>query len=115
MKGKNIITVLFPTFFMFIVTSICFANMDTPNAVDFKGLIILSLVLLFPLIFLIQGIVSSLNNTNILLSLGASILGFILLMIIYLNTSAFIYTVLYLVFGTIGYLLTYFIKKLFKK
>ncbi|MBU3135335.1 hypothetical protein KPL39_03530 [Clostridium gasigenes] len=112
MKKRNIITILFPTLFMTIITMISFSNMSNLNGIDFKGIFIASLILLFPLLFLIQGIISAVNNTNILLSMGASTLNFIILMIVYLNGSAFIHILSYLALGGIGYIITNFIVKI---
>lgn len=111
MKKKSVVTVLFPALFMTIITIVSFANMLDFNGIDFKGIFILSLILLFPLLFLLQGIICVINNTNIFLSLGVSILNFIILMMVYLNDSAFIYVLIYLAFGAIGYLITKFIVK----
>jgi len=111
-KKKNIVTILFPALFMTIITIVSFSNMLNFNGIDFKGIFIVSLIILFPLLFLIQGIISAVNNTNVLLSLGTSMLNFIILMMVYLNESAFIYILIYLVFGIIGYIITDIIVKI---
>ena len=111
MKKSNIITIIFPTLFMTIITISSFQNMLNFNGLDFKGLFIVSLILLFPILFLIQGIICAINNTNIFLSFGVSILDFIILMFVYMNDSAFGYNLIYLVIGIIGYLITKFILK----
>lgn len=109
MKNKGILTVLFPTFFMTIMT----ITASTPNTVnvDFKSILVLSSLLIFPLLFLLQGIICALGNINVLLSLGVSILDFLILVMIYLNDSAFFYVPIYLMLGTIGYLTAKFILK----
>jgi hypothetical protein len=111
-KKRSIVTILFPALFMTIITIVSFSNMLNFNGIDFKGIFIVSLIALFPLLFLIQGILSALNNINVLLSMGISVLSFILLMIVYLNESAFIYILTYLVFGVLGYMITYIIMKI---
>lgn len=105
-KKSNLFTLVFPAILMTLITMVCHYNMNEFNGVDYKGISILSLVLLFPLLFLVQGIVSAKTNTNIFLSLGISTIDFILLMAIYLNFSAWFYTVIYLLFGIIGYALS---------
>lgn len=110
MKKSNMITILFPTFFMTILM-ILFSFSNETKGVDFKGLLIISLIFIFPLLFLLQGIKSSINNTNIIMSIGVSIFTFIVFMIIYLNSSAIMYIFIYLVFGAIGYILTNYIMK----
>ncbi|AQR93620.1 hypothetical protein CLSAP_09270 [Clostridium saccharoperbutylacetonicum] len=105
-KNRNVVTIIFPSLFMTIITIISFSNMLNFNVIEFKGIFILSLILLFPLLFLLQGIISAVNNTNVLLALGISTLDFIILMMVYLNDSASIYILIYLVFGLIGYIIT---------
>ncbi|AGF54665.1 hypothetical protein BJV45_000148 [Clostridium saccharoperbutylacetonicum] len=105
-KNRNVVTIIFPSLFMTIITIISFSNMLNFNVIEFKGSFILSLILLFPLLFLLQGIISAVNNTNVLLALGISTLDFIILMMVYLNDSASIYILIYLVFGLIGYIIT---------
>ncbi len=105
-KKRNVLTIIFPSLFMTIITMISFSNMLNFNVIEFKGIFILSLILLFPLLFLLQGIISAVNNANVLLALGISTLDFIVLMMAYLNDSASIYILIYLVFGLIGYIIT---------
>lgn len=109
MKTKGILTVLFPTFFMTIIT----ITASVPNNInlDFKSILVLSLLLIFPLLFLLQGIICALGNNNVFLSLGASILDFYILSTIYFKGSAFFYVPIYLILGTIGYLTAKFIFK----
>lgn len=111
MEKKIIVTVLFPALFMTIITIVSFSNMINFSDIDFKGIFIMSLILLFPLLFLLQGSICAVTNTNVFLSFGVSILDFIILMVIYLNDSAFIYLFIYLASGLIGYLITKFILK----
>lgn len=112
MKKKSVVTALFPALFMTITTIVSFSNMLDFNGIDYKGIYILSLILLFPLLFLLQGIICAINNTNVFLSVGLSILTFIILMIVYLNDSAFIYVLIYFTFGAVGHLIAKFIMKI---
>jgi hypothetical protein len=115
MRKVSVIITLFPALFMNIIAIVSFSNMSNFNSIDFKGIFILSLILLFPLLFLIQGIICARYNINAFISLGASILGFIILMLVYLNDSAVIYIFTYLIFGIMGYLITKICRKLSKK
>lgn len=108
MKVKNIITILFPTLFMTLITVVSFQHMLNYTSLDFKGIFLISLIFLFPILFFIQGITCAITRTNIFLALGVSILDFIILMFVYLNDSAFVYNIIYIVFGIGGYLLTKF-------
>lgn len=111
MKKNNMITILFPTFFM-IILMLLFAFSNEIKVLDFKGLLIISLIVIFPLLFLLQGIKSSINNTNIIIGICTSIFTFSIFLIIYLNSSAIIYIPIYLALGAIGYILTNSIKKI---
>ncbi|MBN1068191.1 hypothetical protein DVW02_09400 [Clostridium botulinum] len=116
-EKKNIIIIFFPAILISLLTVISFSNMDVYNTtgIDFKGLFILSLLLLFPLLFLIQGILCAVNNTNIvnlIFSFGVSILDYIILMKIYLNDSAFEYVLIYSVLWIVGYTITYIVRKI---
>ncbi|OOM75914.1 hypothetical protein CLPUN_29510 [Clostridium puniceum] len=111
MEKRKVLTMLFPTLSMTIITITSFSNMLNFNAIDFKGIFILSLILLFPLLFLMQGIICAISNINVFLSLGVSILNFIILTMVYLNDSALIYVLIYVTFGVIGYIITKYIVK----
>ncbi|WP_434302928.1 hypothetical protein [Clostridium botulinum] len=111
MEKRRIITITFPALLMTIITIISFQNMLNFNGIDFKGIFIISLILLFPILFIIQGILCAISHTNVFLSLGVSILDFIILMFVYMNESAFIYNLIYLTCGIIAYLITKSIKK----
>lgn len=111
MKTKKIITVLFPIFLIAIITLLSSSNILKFSQIDLKGLYIISIVLLFPILFLLQGIISIINNTNIFLSITVSIIGFIALTIKELNNDIFIYILFYLFAEVLGYLITKFIVK----
>lgn len=115
MRKRCIITVLFPAFFMTIIVIVSFSNMSNFNGIDYKGIFILSIILLFPLLFFLQGIICPISNTNVFLSLGVSILNFIILMMVYLNDSALIYIFIYIACGAIGYLISNSIVKRLSK
>ena len=117
MKKKNVSIILFPAILMSLLTVVSFSNMDIYNATgfDFKGFFIISLLLLFPLLFLIQGILCAINNANIVIIVfeyGISILSYIILMKIYLNDSAFIYILIYSALWIAGYIITYIVSKI---
>jgi len=111
MKIKNILTVLFPAVIMVTVMMVSFSNMGNHSGIDFKGIVGLSLSVLFPLLFILQGIFSYISNTNVFLSLGLSIICFIALMMAYLNDSASLYILVYLLIGLVGYMITKFTLK----
>ena len=79
---------------------------------------VISLVVLFPLLILIQAIVSALNRINIFVSLGVSILATMLFIIVLhaydtrnLFSTMYHYSKIYLMSGIVGYV----VGKLFYK
>lgn len=101
---KYLITI-FPALAILSIGMISF-NINVDN-LDLKGLFIISLILLFPLLFLIQGLFSSKLNINYPLSLLISLVSFILILVVYMNSSAYIYLIAY----TIISLLSFYIGK----
>lgn len=104
MKKSNIFSIIFPTIIM-ILMFLTFATdiFNIPN-VQAKGIFVIGMVLIFPVAFLIQGIVCVLNKTNWILSLVVSLVTYIILMYIFLNDSAYVYVLLYAGFYMIGHI-----------
>ncbi len=48
MKKRSVVTILFPALLMTIITIVSFSNMLNFDGIDFKGIFIVSLILLFP-------------------------------------------------------------------
>ena len=86
MKKKTIAITLFPAIYTIIIiflTILSSTSLNATGALDFvKGIMVISLVVLFPLLILIQAIVSALNRINIFVSLGVSILATMLFIIV---------------------------------
>jgi len=109
-KNNNLfvtIHILIPVITMFVLAYTSFAIEDDLLA---TGLILNSLMIYFPVIFLVQGIVCALLRANVFMSLGISTLAFIVVLIVWLNSSAIIYIFVYLVIGFIGYVVTRWIQ-----
>lgn len=64
---------------------------------------LLALIIIFPIIFLIQGIFSAILKDNIWVSLGISTFMFIVIMFLWLNSSAAGYIIFYVLIGFIGF------------
>ena len=105
MKRNNLITILFPSLIMILISTIS-------SHMDLKGLFIISIVALFPLSILIQGIFVVLNKANIILALLTSILTFIGVMFILMKTFEIIYIEYYIISFVIGYLISKILIKL---
>lgn len=107
-KTLVVIHIAVPVFLIFIFAYIAFTASDDLFA---KGLVLNSLIVYYPVLFLLQGSASSLLKTNVFLSLGISIAMFIIVLLIWLNSSAFIYVFAYVIIGFIGYAITRLIQK----
>lgn len=106
----RIITMLVPSILMTSLAIISFT--DIINTIDAKGMFMIGLLLLFPLLFLGQGIACGRGKGNIVLSLLVSTVTFVMIILSYLNSSALFYIVLYLIVGLFGYGLARFTKRL---
>lgn len=111
MKNKNTIIILFPIFIMLMVNIILSSKILNLSIMSIKEIITISVFLIFPLLFFLQGIVSVLSYVNIFLSLVISLIGFSIFMFINITDSLFIYIIIYSLFYMIGF----FITKLFMK
>lgn len=114
MKKKTIAITFFPTTYTIIIiflTILSSTSLNATGALDFvKGLIVISLVVLFPLLILIQAIISALNRINIVVSLSVSILATMLFIIVLhasdtrnLFSTMNHYSKIYLMSGIAGY------------
>jgi hypothetical protein len=100
---------LLPAILMISLAVISFT--DILNAIDAKGIFIIGLLLLFPLLFLGQGMACGRGKGNIVLSLLVSTVTFVIIILIFLNSSALFYIVLYILVSLFGYGLARFTKR----
>ena len=103
MNKSNIFSILFPSLIMVLISIISYTNILSLSDMDGKGLLIISLVLLFPLLFLVQGVSCAITNTSIVASLLVSILTYLPLMFVFMNESAVVYILYYAISYFIGY------------
>ncbi|OAB42375.1 hypothetical protein PGLA_11910 [Paenibacillus glacialis] len=106
MKKKNIIITLFPALVMAIISIMTSTNMFSLSDLEAKSLIIDGLVIIFPVVFILQGVSCAITHTNVILSLSVSIITYLVIMFVFLNSSAFIYVFVYVFIWTIGYWIT---------
>lgn len=116
MTKKTMAIVLFPTLYILVITILSVSSFGLNVGLDMKGIMAVSLVALFPLLILIQGLISALNRINIGLSLGMSILS-TMLFIIGLQADdtqdlMYSYGKIYFMFGIIGYMIGQVINKM---
>ncbi|GKU24030.1 hypothetical protein [Clostridium folliculivorans] len=103
MKIKNSIIILFPSIIMTLINVFSFST-DRISGYDKEGMIILTLIIINPLLFFIQGIMAGKEKINMFLALGTSTAIFVLWCLIYLNPSALPYCVVYIIIGGLTYL-----------
>ena len=122
MTQKNIRTILFPSIAIIVITLFATLSLDKFVKLDYKGILVISIVLFFPLLILIQGVIIAINRTNIFLSLGLSLLTTIIVgMAFSLNDTSIgyatisFYVIRYLKYGVVGYLISYIVIKIRSK
>ena len=104
MKGFGLyssLNVILPATALIILGYISFTHVFIQQT-DHKYFL-MSLIILYPAIFLIQGVLTAVLKSNIFIALGVSILGFVVTILIWANSSAIGYIVVYLLFGFFGY------------
>lgn len=116
MTKKNMLTISFPSIVMIFITLFTNFNLDKFIILDYKGIFVVSIVVLFPLLLLVQGVISALNRTNILLSLAVSLITTIIVGVVLCSNGTGIqykiisyYSIRYLKYGIVGYLISYII------
>lgn len=96
-----------PVLLIFVLAYMAFTS---SNDLIGMGLIFNSLMIFYPLLFLVQGSICALLRANIFLSLSISTIAFIIVLFIWLNSSALFYVFVYLALGFISYAITRFIQ-----
>ena len=111
MNKKNISIALFPIIIMILVCFIKKSSIFKFSPMDLKGLLIVNVVLIFPIIFLIQGIIASVNDGNKIISLGVSLISYLVYLILIMKEAALMYIVFYFVWYVLGSFIGSLIKK----
>lgn len=111
MKKEKLITLWLPACFIIMTFTLTFSNLNHLVFLDVKGLFVICLMFIFPLLFFVQGMRSFTTNTNILLALGVSALAFACMVTLYLNKSGYSHLLRYVIFGLNGYGIAFVISK----
>lgn len=106
MNRIKMITTFFPSFIMVSLVIISYTNL-----LDTKGLFILGLLLLFPILYLGQGVACAFNKGNIVVSLLVSTITFVIITMVFLNVTALMYLFLYFFIALFGYGISIFSRK----
>lgn len=94
--------VAFPSFFI-LLPMILEIALDSGVYCNLKGLVIVGMVLINPLLILLQGYLSGKFKINIKTSLGTTLIVYFITVFAFLNSSALGYPVIGGIFGSIGY------------
>ncbi len=107
---------LIPSSMMLLISMLSFTNPFDKvfgfTEVDMKGLFILGLVLIFPILFAIEGIVSAIKNIVWIIPLSISLMVFFVIKLVALNDSANIYLMYYFIAYMLGYCISKLVLKL---
>jgi len=100
------IHIVVPVLIIFILSYVSFSN-----DLFTHSWIVSTLLIYFPILFFLQGAVCSLLKANILTSLGFSLVAYISVLLIWMNSSAIGYLFAYLIIGFLGFGITRLIQK----
>jgi len=103
MNKKKIIVMLFPALVMASISITSSTQMFGLSDLDAKSLILAGLILIFPVLFVLQGVLCAVTRSKVILSLTVSIVTYIIIMFVFLNSSAFVYVIVYVGMWIIGY------------
>lgn len=104
----KIVQMIFPALIMIGLTYYAFSASDDLFT---KQFILNALIIYFPVLFLLQGAFCAFLRENIIVSIAISVVGFITVIFVWLNSSALIYLVLYVILWLIGYGIVRFFRK----
>lgn len=107
---NKIAGIIFPAFTMLTLSVLAMFGLLGEGDVN-KSFFILGLVIIFPLTFLVQGISCATNHINPLLALLVSYIAFTVVIFYFFNSSAWGYSIFYLIFWLAGFFGTKGLKK----
>lgn len=112
-KLYRLANVCIPPFIMLIFAYVSFSGLL--DDLESTSLIINALLLVYPVLFFLQGFITGLLKSNIFLSFGISVATFLVITFVWLNTSALFYVVVYVLSGTVGYGIVRLLQKVIPK
>lgn len=109
MKVKKVLISLFPAIIMIVLWILQILLKDSFLAL--RGVIMIEIVLIYPVVFFLQGLFTKLGNMGEILPLIISIISYLIyLVVIGMQKTAFIYIVFYFAWYTAGDSLGFIIK-----
>lgn len=101
MSLYSFLNVIFPAMAIMIIGWVTFTDVLIQQ--ENHKYFILSLIIIYPILYLIQGVLTAIFKRNLLISLGFSILSFVITILIWANSSGLGYIVIYLLFSILGF------------
>ncbi|MDZ5253849.1 hypothetical protein [Clostridium sp. LIBA-8841] len=103
LNKRNGVVVFFPALIMFLLSAFLSLDLAQLGTLDLKGLLIASLIIIFPILFFLQGIMISKKHMGIVFPYIVSAVSFIVVALIFFNSSAIGYIVFYTICEALGY------------
>lgn len=95
----------FPALLILLITSLCKIGFLS-EFINLNAIFIISLLFIFPLLFLLQGILCVITKTNVFFSLCFSCLSALFIIFIYLDVRYLSYLISYVMILLLGYIAT---------
>lgn len=102
-----------PAFAMLAITALCLLNFFG-SAEDSLAIFKFSLVIVFPITLLVQGVACAIHKYNIIPALALSAVAYIVVFIIILKTTTINYILYYAASFIVGYVITLLVRKVKK-
>jgi hypothetical protein len=112
-RNKVLVIRILPAFFIFVLFASGFLNI--PGRDLGKTLILISLLIVTPILFFINGFLSQKFKCHFLIFSVPSYISFLLIFLIWMNSSALAYFPMYLLFNFLGFMFFKFDKNLTEK
>ncbi|WP_050615036.1 hypothetical protein [Bacillus testis] len=109
---KSSMIMFFPAIIMIILTVLADLMIKNDGGSQWEGFYNVCLLVIFPLIFAVQGIFSCLSKVKLMPAVLVSLAVYAVLALIFLGPGALLYLLFYLVAALVGYMMFFLMGKL---
>ncbi|MFS0781899.1 hypothetical protein [Bacillus sp. 1P06AnD] len=109
--AKNSFILIMPAIVMIVLTLLS-DYMITHGNSSWEGFYNFSLLVIFPLAFAVQGILTCITKTGFLMGTGLSLIVYAILSLIFLGPGALLYLAFYVIASIFGYMMFFLMGKL---
>lgn len=99
-----------PAFAMLAITALCLMNIFG-SAEDSLAIFKFSLIIVFPITLIVQGVACAIHRYNLLPAIVLSVVAYIVVFVIILKTTTLNYAIYYVASFLLGYVITLLIRK----